>query len=1335
MMRSNPSKANLQKPSVLFNSRLNRFDLLPVPLLTAAILLLWFADLRTPYEYPLLLTILNFIFLTLAALLVMFLAWRSYLKTEEYGLLMLGCGAFLWAIGGSASFLVLGKGINAVVTVHNSLACLAAFCLFSGVTLSQRWKKTKMPGLILSLLSAASLVAAGIIIIMTVYGWMPVFFVQGQGGTHIRQAVLVLAILLFGHTAVSLLSADRRNPSVFVRWYGAALLLLTTGLLGVLLQPAFGGLLGWAGRVAQYLGGIYMLIAAITSMRERGMNGLSLNDVLSESESRFRALSEATVEGIGISEHGRIIDVNEQFAGMYGYTRDELIGMEVAKLLPPDEVERVMANIHHNIESVIEHRGLRRDGQILTLEAHARNIVYMGRPARLTTIHDITERKKTEEALLKSKESYKELVTNANSIIIRMNKNGTITFFNEYAQKFFGYTLDEILGKDVKILIPQTESNGKNLSEMADNILRNPDGFEENINENIRKNGERIWVLWKNKSIRDSNGNIIGNLAIGSDITERIRAEQALKESEAVLRSFFDSPGVMRGIVEVIAEDDVRHITNNSATADFIGITPEAMKNKTGSELGEPSDILRVWVRHYIESRRSGKPVTFEYLDKRRDAWLMATVSYLGTPPHGYPRFGYVVQDITQRRRIEESLRVKEVDLNKAQGLAHVGSWFWDAKTDATTGTEELLRIYGFDPDTQTMPDFKEQRGRCYPVEDWELVNEAVQKTLNTGIGYELDVHAIRNGETIWITTRGEAVRDADNRIVGMRGTVQDITERKYMEESLRKSEEQYRALVENLPDLIARFDLDLRLTYANPAVLQLTGKAADELIRKTPREYGASPAAASLWEQAARLAIDTGKPQRLDQTSVWHGETRIYDCISIPEHGVDGIVTSIINVSRDITERKQAEDALERSEARFKLLSETAEQLIKFKDIQFVVNNLCKKTMEHLDCQVFFNYLLNAKVGRLYLNAFSGIPDEDARKIEWLDLGVAVCGCAALEASPIIAENIRTTPDPRTDLVKSYGIQAYACHPLMVQGKAIGTLSFGTGTRPSFSDEDLVLMKRVTAQVANAMERSRLNDELQQSRDELELKVQDRTAELKKINEALARSNLELENFANVASHDLQEPLRKIRTFAERLTRMNTDSMNDTERDYLERMQGSAERMHALIQDLVKYSRVTSAPKSFKVFNLRSPAEDAVRNMSLILEETGGRIDIDELPDIEGSENLIYQLFQNLIGNALKYRNNEKPLIRIKSIQSSEVGFHEIHVEDNGIGFDEMYLDKIFKPFQRLHGRSSPYQGTGMGLAICHKIVEIHGGSITAKSEPNKGSTFIVKLPKISHR
>jgi light-regulated signal transduction histidine kinase (bacteriophytochrome) len=224
-----------------------------------------------------------------------------------------------------------------------------------------------------------------------------------------------------------------------------------------------------------------------------------------------------------------------------------------------------------------------------------------------------------------------------------------------------------------------------------------------------------------------------------------------------------------------------------------------------------------------------------------------------------------------------------------------------------------------------------------------------------------------------------------------------------------------------------------------------------------------------------------------------------------------------------------------------------------------------------------------------------------------------------------------------------------------------------------------------------------------------------------------LEQSNRELEDFAFVASHDLQEPLRKIQIFASRLTGM---PLPERGADYVERMQLTASRMQDLILDLLKYSRVTKKPAAILPVDLKRAAEEAVADLTMLMEETDGFVEVGDLPTVDADAVQMRQLFQNLIANALKYCEACKPMIKVYSGRDCVNGNCEIFVEDNGIGFDEVYLDRIFKPFQRLHAKLSCYRGTGMGLAICRRIVERHGGSITAKSKPGQGSVFVVTLP-----
>jgi PAS domain S-box-containing protein len=233
---------------------------------------------------------------------------------------------------------------------------------------------------------------------------------------------------------------------------------------------------------------------------------------------------------------------------------------------------------------------------------------------------------------------------------------------------------------------------------------------------------------------------------------------------------------------------------------------------------------------------------------------------------------------------------------------------------------------------------------------------------------------------------------------------------------------------------------------------------------------------------------------------------------------------------------------------------------------------------------------------------------------------------------------------------------------------------------------------------------------------------------ELREFTKRLEQSNRELEDFAYVASHDLQEPLRKIQAFGDLLESKYAESLPPQARDYIGRMRSAAKRMGVLINDLLTFSRVTTKGQPFVPVNLEQIAQEVAHDLEIRLHDAGGHIYIGELPTIDADPLQMRQLLQNLAGNALKFfRPGIAPLVRIDAAVSDSRC--RITVEDNGIGFEEKYAERIFQMFERLHGRGS-YEGTGIGLAICRRIAERHGGTIEARSKPGEGSTFTVTLP-----
>lgn len=225
-----------------------------------------------------------------------------------------------------------------------------------------------------------------------------------------------------------------------------------------------------------------------------------------------------------------------------------------------------------------------------------------------------------------------------------------------------------------------------------------------------------------------------------------------------------------------------------------------------------------------------------------------------------------------------------------------------------------------------------------------------------------------------------------------------------------------------------------------------------------------------------------------------------------------------------------------------------------------------------------------------------------------------------------------------------------------------------------------------------------------------------------------LARSNEELESFASIASHDLQEPLRKVRTFTEQLTILEADRLSDKGKDYLGRANAAAERMQKLIEDLLKFSRVSTQGRPFETVDLAEVTSRVLVDLESQVEEAGARIDVGPLPVITADALQMQQLLQNLLSNAIKFRRPEaRPEVTVRG----EVRGHNVllTVKDNGIGFEPRYSARIFRIFERLHGRTE-YPGTGIGLALCRKIADRHGGTIEAQSQPGQGATFTIVLP-----
>jgi signal transduction histidine kinase len=399
---------------------------------------------------------------------------------------------------------------------------------------------------------------------------------------------------------------------------------------------------------------------------------------------------------------------------------------------------------------------------------------------------------------------------------------------------------------------------------------------------------------------------------------------------------------------------------------------------------------------------------------------------------------------------------------------------------------------------------------------------------------------------------------------------------------------------------------------------------------------------------------------------------------------------------------------------------------LIKNDSLQESLHHCTQALVDYLEAAFARIWTFNDAEQMLELQASSGLYTHINGGHSRVPLGALKIGLIAAERQPHLTNAV--IGDPRVsdqEWARRENMVAFAGYPLLVDDRLVGVVALFA--RHPLGEAALEAIGTVANSIALGIARLRMQENL-------ETLVAQRTEELRRANTELQRSNQELQDFAYVASHDLQEPLRKIQAFGNLLEEEYGDVLADG-KTYLDRMRNAAGRMRVLIDDLLAFSRVTTKAQPLSLVNLNEIVQQISDDLETRLQITHGIIEVMDLPTIEADPQQMYQMLQNLITNALKFhRPDTPPVVKISAVmQTAPQGIREqqcqIFVEDNGIGFDEKYLDRIFTIFQRLHGRGE-YDGTGIGLAVVRKIVERHNGTVTARSVPGHGATFIVTLP-----
>jgi PAS domain S-box-containing protein len=795
------------------------------------------------------------------------------------------------------------------------------------------------------------------------------------------------------------------------------------------------------------------------------------------------------------------------------------------------------------------------------------------------------------------------------------------------------------------------------------------------------------------------------------------RSEEALRESEERYRLLFNEMisgfALHRIILDEAGEPkDYVFLNVNPAFERLTGLKAEEVVGK--SVLAVLPETEPHWIKTYGEVALSGKPIHFENYAKELDKHYEC---FAFCPKKG--QFAVTFADVTERKKAErERERLLAENREQRRFLERLMEVI-PAGIAAVRGSD--YRCEFANPYWKTIPGIRDIPMVGKRLE--EVFPDAASRGVLRGLGKvcrsgqpvtvrEYPYLAVPTGEqTYWnvdyvpLTAEGEV----DGVLIIAVEVTEEVRARKLVEELAARDE----AILESMHEALILADPEGNVLRMNLAALTLYGFESAEQAIKHLKDYpkkfepctlDGSPIPLEGWPLSKALSGErfTNYEVRLRNTE--NDKAWIGSYSGTPVFDKEGALVSTVLTIHDITRQKEAERALQRAydEMEMRVRERTAE---------------LEKANEEL---------------RLNEERFR-------RTFDQAPIGAAI-----------------VTLDYRFERVNDA-----LCHMTGYSKEELTSMSFIDITHPEDLESDLEDARRLGAGQIEQYEMEKryirkdgkivwvnLHARLIRDRNGEPLyflpmiddisKRKRAEAELKLYTKQLEWSNRELQDFAFVASHDLQEPLRKIQAFGDLLKKEYGEALDEQGADYLERMQNAAGRMQALIQDLLTYSRVTTKASPFAPVDLKNLAEEVIADLEARILETGGRVEVGDLDRIEADPHQMRQLLQNLLGNALKFHGDKSPLVAVYGRlaetpanrgRASNRSRYEILVEDNGIGFDEKYLDRIFTPFQRLHGRSD-YEGTGMGLAICRKIVERHGGSIAASSRPGKGSIFKVTLP-----
>ncbi|MBD2755910.1 PAS domain S-box protein [Spirosoma sp. BT704] len=805
------------------------------------------------------------------------------------------------------------------------------------------------------------------------------------------------------------------------------------------------------------------------------------------------------------------------------------------------------------------------------------------------------------------------------------------------------------------------------------------------------------WVKILGQYIFDMSGKAISFSGIALDITEQKEKARALKEAEERFSIAFANTSVGMAF----ADPQANFSAVNEAYTQLLGYSAEELCALNSIELTHSDD--RANNLKLYEEVAQGKRPFFNLVKRyvRKDGlfrWVQMNVTRLADAQDESQSMVIIAYDITEGVEAEAKLRASEERFRNMVTQAPVAIGVLNGRNmTVETANTSMLEIWGKDASIVGLPLIE-----ALPELQGQAFIELLEGVYTTGIahyGFEMQAQLHRKGhlEEAYFNFVYAPIRD-DGNITGVIVIATEVSVQVKAKKALQESEQRFRTLILEAPVAISLFTgRDMVVELPNEKMLKFWGK--DKTAEGKPLREAVPELVGQPFLQILDTVFTTGiehSEQEAPASLFVDGTLKTYyfNFTYKPLRNAEGEVYAVLDMATDVTEQVTARRAIEESELRFRTLMEAMSPMAWTNTPEGDVN--------------FYNQ-------QWY--DYTGSDFEQTKDWGWQEV------VHPDDLPHTLAAYVRALADGTIFVVEnryrrgSDGMYRWHLNRAVPVRDETGKITIWVGTATDIHEQ-----KQLEA--------------------DLEQQIQARTEQLVASNQDLRRSNDNLEKFAYIASHDLQEPLRKIQSFGDILKTQHTEQLGAGV-DYLDRMQAAASRMSLLIRDLLTFSRISTRQERVTPVALNNVLTDVLDDLEMTIRQTEAKIEIDTLPTVLGDKSQMRQLFQNLLSNALKFQQaGVSPLIRIlvetitanrlpESVKptQSAARYHQISISDNGIGFDAKYVDRIFQVFQRLHSRNE-YAGTGIGLAICEKVAANHGGAITAISQPGQGASFIIYLP-----